>query len=118
MRCNFWGSPWAKTNALSGGAAPSSFKGSRTELRADVRRNVADDAGQQSSGPAHVGAANTGGGVVEQHQEQGSTIYRNVKETRHRLHQPGYVGPSPATRHGNGRAHALQELADHFGTID
>jgi carboxypeptidase family protein/thrombospondin type 3 repeat protein len=92
---NFWGAQWASTNVLSGGAAPSGFKGFEnsspvTTCGATWQTTPGNSSGPPASVPQYMAVI-----VSSSIKKQGSTTTGNVQEIVIVYTQPGY-GPSPS----------------------
>jgi PKD repeat protein len=92
----FWGAQWAKSNALSGGAAPSSFKGFANQTSGGPAScggrwttDPGNSAGPPSSIPAYMAVL-----VSNSITKSGSTIAGNAPRVVIVKVSPGY-GPNP-----------------------
>ena len=78
----FWGSQWAKTNSLSGGAAPSSFKGfAKNPVTPSVGVNWSTDPGNSAPPPDGPLPTYIGVIVTSTTSKSGSQISGNTVRT-------------------------------------
>lgn len=92
----FWGSQWAKTNSLSGGSAPSAFKGFALKVPSPARcgSTWTTDPGNSSPPPAAPLPAYMGVIVTSSTGKSGPAISGNIAHIVVVKTNPGY-GPNP-----------------------
>lgn len=89
----FWGAKWAKNNGLSGGSAPSSFKGFASNGAPTCSSNWSTGPGNSSNPPATVGQF-IPVIVTSSAQKAGSSISGNTRAVVVVQTDPGYA-PNP-----------------------